>query len=308
MNEKPIDYNATESDFEYYGNPKVIANKDFDKLSLITYDALGLTVDRVKNELLGLGEDLIDPTTGKEYPDSFYEQMIDKSVSKTEKEFDIVVRPRINHERLDFNQTEVNSYMFLRTYERPIIQVTNLRFIYTNSSHYDFPDPWLKVTSRYGQLEVQPNFLMGVNSNFNLANLAVYDNSTLSDMNLGDLNSYGSLQFAPQMIGCTYIAGMLPQDPKNRGINRDMFIQPDLIAYIAKDAAIEVLERWGRLILGAGIAGYSISMDGISSSIDATQSAENTGSTADIKLLQTDMKDIRNALKSYYGYNLGVLS
>lgn len=87
-----------------------------------------------------------------------------------------------------------------------------------------------------------------------------------------------------------------------------MFIQPDLIAYIAKDAAIEVLERWGRLILGAGIAGYSISMDGISSSIDSTQSAENTGSTADIKLLQTDMKDIRNALKSYYGYNLGVLS
>lgn len=301
-----MEFHTDKSEYEYYGNPKTIRKTDYDRLNQIDYNALGITIDRVKLELLGLRDDLTDPTTGKEYPDAFYTEMINKAVAKTEKEFDIVVRPRIRHERLDFNQTEFNSYVALRTYERPIIQVDELKFIFNNQSTYDFPDEWLKVTARYGQIEVQPNFMMGFDSSYNMLGLSMFE--APSEQDLLDPNSYGSTQFAPQMVGCTYIAGMLPQKANEVGINSDIFIQPDLVAYIAKDAAIEVLERWGRLILGAGISGYSATIDGISTSVDSTQSAENTGSSADIKLIQEDMKDMRSALQSYYGYNLGFLS
>lgn len=301
-----LQYNTNVSEYRYYGNPKTIKKSDYGRLKEITYARLGITVDRVKQELLGMKEDLIDPSTGKEYPDSFYEMYINSACAQVEKEFDITIRPRVKAERLDFNNTDFNSYMYTRTYLRPIIQVDDLRLSFNNTSNFKFPDQWIKVTARYGQIEVQPNFLMGVDSNFNTLGMPLFDSTNLSPMSA--MYGYGNTQFAPQMVNATYIAGMLPQDPNNIGINEDIFIQPDLITYIAKYAAIEVLEKWGRLVIGAGIAGYSISIDGYSSSVDSTQSAENTASTADIKLIQDDMKDLRNALQSYYGYSMGVLS
>ena len=299
-----IDEDAYEN-YNYYGNPKVIKKEDYSRLDEFTYARLGLTPERVKLELLGMEDELIDRPRVEQYPDSFYEQMINMAAARSEKEFDIVIRPRVNDEPLDFNTAEANSYMYLRTYERPIIQVDDLRIMFNNRSAYVYPDEWLKVTHRYGQLEIQPNFMFGTDSNFVFQSLNMFETSVSS----GLLDSYNyNSNFAPQMIGCRYIAGMLPQPEGNVGINRDIFIQPDLIAYIAKIAAIEVLERWGRMAIGAGIAGYGISVDGINTNIQSTQSAENTASTADIKLMQTDMKDLRNALTSYYGLNIGVLA
>ena len=293
---------------KYYGNPRRI--EDESKLALIDYDALGLTPDIIKGELLGLGDDLVDPTTGKEYTDDFYRDMIDRAASQTEKRFDIVIRPRINHERLDFNRTDFAGYMYLHTKEKPIVQVDEVLMQFNNQPFMKFEDRWLKVNNRFGQIEVNPDLIMNITNGMNLTPLI---NSMSSGglpfmTQVGSADQYGSAQFAPQMIGITYVAGMLPPSPADRGINREWYIHPDLIAYIAKQAAIEVLERWGRLILGAGIAGYNISVDGISTGVESTQSAENTGSTADIKLLQEDMKPLADSLKAYYGINLGIIA
>jgi len=289
--------------FAYYGNPRRLKSEQ--EAKDITLEKLGLTVDRVKLELLGMDDDLTLPD-GTEYDDDFYKKMILMSIALVEKELDIVIRPRKNVESLDFNRADFNSYMFVRTQQRPIIQVEEIEMHFDNRRIIKYPDKWIKVTNRFGQLELQPTFISQGISNMTIAQSM--------GMGFGNLfgNSYGmsntGAEFAPQMIGCTYYAGMLPVPEGEEGINRDWYIQPDLVAYIAKLSAIEVLERWGRLVLGAGIAGYSISIDGISSSVDSTQSAENTASTADIDLIKKDMKQLRDALQSYYGYNMGVIS
>lgn len=293
---------------KYYGNPRRV--EDESMLPSITLEALGLKTEIVKQELLGLDNDLIDPSTGKPYTEDFYRTMIDRGVAQAEKQFDIVIRPRINHERLDFNRSDFVSYMYLHTQEKPIIQVDEMIMQFNNQPFMRFEDRWLKVSNRFGQIEVNPDLIMNITNGMNLTPLVnSMSGGGIPFMNqVGGANSYGSQQFAPQMIGITYVAGMLPPSPADRGINREWYIHPDLISWIAKYAAVEVLERWGRLILGAGIAGYNISVDGISTGVDSTQSAENTGSTADIKLLQEDMKPIEESLRSYYGINLGIIA
>jgi len=288
---------------KYYGNPKRV---DESLLPQVTLESLGFTVEAVKSQLLGMDSDLVNPATGEPYPDSFYESMIEQAVANTEKELDLTIRPRVTSEAMDYNQTEYNSYMFLRTSERPIIQVDELAMSFNNRPIMKYPDPWIKVTHRFGQLEIQPTLLMQMGDGLQLSNITM--NGGLIGLPQATTPFGGTPMFSPQMIWITYASGMLPMPASDRGINRGWYVHPDLVAYVAKKATIEVLERWGRLILGAGIAGYGISVDGISTQVDSTQSAENTGSTADIKLLQADMKDIKNNLTAYYGLNIGVLS
>lgn len=307
-----IDDKTAASNNSYYGNPKYIVTKeDYEDLSNITYAMLGLTVDRVKNELLGMNDDLVDPTTNKEFPDSFYEQCIALGVDTTEKTFDIVIKPRIVKEPIDYNESDFNSFVFTHLSSRPIIQVDELVMMFNNQRLITYPDEWIKVHSRYGQVQIQPSLMLqqGISTGINALGLypAGYSSYPFGLSPLSS-SSYGNSMFIPDMMGCTYIAGMLPPDKEKQGLNLDCFIQPTIIAYVAKLAAIEALERWGRLILGAGIASFGVNVDGMSSNVVSTQSAMYTGSTADIDLLKDDMKTLQKAIQSYYGYNIGVLA
>lgn len=296
----------------FYGNPKRI--HDLTLLPKITLETLGFTIQSVKDQLLGMSDDLlslfgtnrnlINPNTGKTYEDSYYQSFINQTVATTEKELNIVIRPRIVNERIDYNQTEYNSYTYVRTAERPIVQVQKFKLMFSNEPIMDYPDEWLKVSNLFGQVEVQPTLLLQSATGTLPNNLTVagYPASP------AELIPYSNPNFIPQMFGIQYIAGMLPQPSEEAGINREWYPHPDLIAYVAKKAAIEVLERWGRTILGAGIAGFSTSVDGISTSINSTQSAEYTGSTADINLMKEDLADMKSSLMAYYGLNLGVFS
>ncbi|MBT9670588.1 hypothetical protein GPK34_00855 [Secundilactobacillus kimchicus] len=286
----------------YTGNPRILGDES--RLNEITLASLGFKPDIVRNQLLGMEKDLINPSTGKEFTDEELNGWIDLAIGMVEKDLNIVIRPRVVNERVDYNQTEFNSNMFINTNERPIIQVDDLVLQYGGQKLFDFDNQWIKVHNLFGQIEIQPAFLMSTSQGLLPQNLLVGGSPLGGLANTPMQNP----QFSPQMIGITYVAGMLPQPPEERGINRFWYPHPDLIAYIAKFAAIEVLERWGRTIIGAGIAGYDISIDSISSSVNSTQSAENTGSTADIKLLQQDMKEIRASLKAYYGHSIGFLS
>lgn len=78
-------------------------------------------------------------------------------------------------------------------------------------------------------------------------------------------------------------------------------IPEEILAAISKLASIQILAVLGDILLGAGIASQSISYDGLSQSINTTQSAENSAYSARIKqyaeeLSKTDLPQ----LKSYY--------
>lgn len=283
----------------YSGNPDLTGGVDYTK---ITLDTLGVTIDTIKGELLGMNNDLKDPKTGEPYPDSFYQDMIYLATSEVEKRFDIVIRPRLVYDRLDYHRNDFNAYVLSNTSCRPILHVDNFKLYWNNQDILDMPNEWVKVTNRMGEVQVSPSVLMqGFNASVNPTVFPLFQ--TPYSMNPAP---YTSTEYSPQMIGLAYVAGMMPQPEDQMGINRDWYIQPDVVRYIAKQAAIEVLERFGRNILGPGIASYSVSVDDMSSSINSTQSAEHSATSGEIITLQQDMKDLEAGIRNFYGgYNIG---
>ena len=82
---------------------------------------------------------------------------------------------------------------------------------------------------------------------------------------------------------------------------------PDLEQLVIKYAIKEIFQQWGRLIIGAGIAGKSLSIDGVTESIQTTQSAMYGGASADIKQIDEDIDRLERDLASYFGMNLGII-
>lgn len=79
----------------------------------------------------------------------------------------------------------------------------------------------------------------------------------------------------------------------------------DLLDVIGKLAAMQVFAITGDIVLGSGIASQSLSFDGLSQSINTTQSAENSAHSARIRQYQKELKEDLPRLINYYkGINL----
>lgn len=290
----------------YYGNPNYLDLLDKDKYSSykdVTLADLGFTREAVEFQLKGMVADLINPVTGEDYTDDDYTAIIKQAVAQTEKEFDIVIRPREVVDRKDYHRNEIQNYLYIRATARPILHVSNYQSYYGNQTILGMDDTWIKVNNRVGQIQIQPSIYMQAQTSLINPLLMVPGGMPLT-------MPWGSaIDSAPQMLGLTYVAGMLPRLPEDEGIARDYYAPDDLVAYVCKYAAIEILERFGRAILTPGIAGYGVSMDGISSNVNTTASAENSATSGEIRNLMEDMKHIKTGLLNYYGgQNLGFIA
>lgn len=84
--------------------------------------------------------------------------------------------------------------------------------------------------------------------------------------------------------------------------------QSDILMAIGKLATLNIFHQLGDIILGAGIANQSISIDGLSQSIGTTSSATNAGYGARVSGYIADLKREMPLLHRKYGaLNLGVL-
>lgn len=296
------DSQSNNSLINYYGNPNYLSLlPDGTNYQDITLDNLGFTPDSVRFELKGMVDDLTNSETGETYEDSDYQSLITQYVSEAENKFDIVIRPRLKFDRADYYRNDFDAYMYIRTEQRPIIHVEDVKIYFNNQNIFDYDDDWIKVSNRMGQVQIQPAlFQQG------------YAQSAMLPLNMTTM-LYGippviQNEYAPQMIGLSYIAGMLPTTSSDIGINRDVYPRPELIAWVAKKTAIGILERWGRNIIGPGIASFGVSIDGISSQLNTTQSAEYSATKAEIDTLNEELTTIEDGLMSYYGgRNIGII-
>lgn len=81
----------------------------------------------------------------------------------------------------------------------------------------------------------------------------------------------------------------------------------DLQDAVAKIASMQVLAILGDITFGAGIASKSISLDGLSQSLNTTQSAENSLYSARIRQFQAELKNEMVWLKNRYA-GLSIMS
>lgn len=278
-----------------HNNHKILELSDVNKYKLEDY---GLTVDAVKSNHFGI--DVTDPRNGEYLPDSFYKSKLESAVAQVEKELNIVILPRLLDEHHDFYSNDFNSNMYIHTFQRPILQVEKVILEYGGSMVFNYPTRWWRVYNLEGHIQMLPTLLYsGEQGPLNLAQ--VYSGYP---MIAGIPYTVASTQ-APQMFHIQYVAGMLP--PARRGVTQPYEMHPDLWSLIVKIALREVFQQWGRLIIGAGIANMRLEIDGVSQSIDTTQSAMYSGASADIELLNKDIAELKATLKSYYGYNLGII-
>lgn len=280
-----------------HSNDKLVSLEDIDDITLEDY---GLTVDAVKSNHFGI--DVTDPRTGEHLPDSFYEAKIEAAVTKVEKRLDIAILPRVLSEHHDLYRNNFQSNMYIHTMKKPIVQVEDIRMEYGGSTVYKYPSEWWRVYKLHGHIKMQPTVLLGGNqAPLNIAQ--AYTGYPVMAGFPGYLtNQSGS---APQMFHVEYVAGMLP--PTKRGLSNTHEMHPDLWEVIVKMALKEVFQQYGRLILGPGIAGMRMNIDGVSQEIESTQSAMYGGASAEILQLDSDIKELLSGLDSYYGINLGII-
>lgn len=282
-------------------NPKRI---DLSKIDDVTPADIGLTPYMIKKYMFGLR--IVDPNTKQELDDSVYEHLIDTKIPYAEQQLGIAILPRIvANERHDYYANDFMHYNYIQTYERPILQVNSVEMMYNNQRLEKFPTSWLKVYTRTGEIEVNPAVIVGDSSVMNGGEAYMDGTQAISSAPLWGLPGIASTDVVPQALQYTYVAGMLP--PTRRGVTRDWEVPLDLVQLIAKYVLRELLEIWGDLIIGAGIAGESLSVDGISESTTTTQSAMYTGGAARIKLIDDTIASLEQGLRNRYGYNKGNL-
>lgn len=289
-----------DDDINFAGNPIII--KDEKLIEQITLPMLGFTNQAVRDELEGMGADLINPMTGKPFSDDIITSMVERAVNALEMMLDITIRPQVVYDRIDYNMADFNNYDSFRTYQRPIIQVDKLKVRYGNDVFWKIPTDWLKVTPNFGMVQIFPtSFLSATGIGF-AQNVPVLNQMMTSNVIFNASNNH----YAPQLQNIKYLAGFLPREKGQEGIKKPYYVPATMLGWVAKQAAAEVLQKWALgSNTGVGIAGYGISIDDIHTDVQSTASATNNAAAGDLKALREDQKIYLDALKATYaGVNM----
>jgi hypothetical protein len=214
-----------------------------------------------------------DSTTGEVYlenpsdptqrmPESIIQRAIDETISRLENQLNVSIKFREQIKEVhDYDADTYNDYFTLRTRTYPVIDVVTLKVKYgeNGSDIWSIPTENIQthgIGSKFGNVQVLP--LWGTASNYDPAYAILFP------------AVYGA-RHAPSMIELIYNAGM-------DGITKDgvdVHLDDMLIRAIGLLAAIHPFNILGDIVIGAGIASVSTSIDGVSQSITTTSSAEN---------------------------------
>lgn len=260
-----------------------MSNKGFQRVEPL------VTVKNIRDRYL-FGVHIRDQVSDKELPDSVIQDYINAAVSMLEHYLDIAITPvKGFYEDRDYLFNEYEDWGYFQLNNFPVIQIQKLEMIYfrdedgTPQTVQTIPASWLRLQPHDGILRLIPNSRFPAN------------------LQIGASGSYFPevlrTQMVPHLWRITYDYGFC-----------DGAIPVILNEAIGILASIRALITAGHLILGAGIAGTSISLDGLSQSISTTQSAENSGYSASIrdyseKLFGKTANDpfaILTILKEYY--------
>ena len=216
-----------------------------------------LSVDDLKQNFL-FGVDLTDDN-GNPYPDALFAFYIESAVQLTKDWLDIKLLPEvILDERHDFYKEDYNKYVWTKLDHVPVISVQKVRLVLpTNAEVIDYNPNSFHVDKNAGHLEVVPGS---------------------GQITLGQTGAFlplvfGGQDYLPQAIRVDYTVGF-----------EDCNVPKDIVEFIGMLASFGPFGIAGDLIVGAGIASQSISLDGLSQTINTTSSATNSGYGA--RLLQ----------------------
>lgn len=233
-----------------------------------------MTAELLKQRfLLGINLTLDD---GSPYPPEFFEYCINSAISILEHDLDIFITP-VEMKKVPFDYRSPNYYNwnFIQLDHYPVISIDKWRVIFpAGTTLFEYPLSWIRSDLDKGILQLFP------------------DQGSIPQwmVNSGFMPWLASgYSMIPHFYELDYTAGF-PNDKIPYAIN-------EAIGIIA---SILPLDTAGDLIAGAGIANFSISMDGLSQSVGTTSSATNSGYGARILSYQGRLKNTMKVLRDYY--------
>lgn len=255
------------------------------------------SVDQLKKTYL-FGVIVRNRETGQNIPDESLQFFINNAVSMLEHYLDISIMPVRNFvEYKDYRITDYADWGYYQLNNYPVLNVSLIQMVYFRDENgapqivQTIPNNWVRLQAHDGLIRLIPNAKFP--AQLQISQTGSYFPEILRS------------QFVPHLWQITYDYGFDPG------------CMPALLnEAIGLLAAIQALMIGGHLILGAGIAATSLSIDGLSQSIQTTQSAEYSGYGAVIKdfgnkLFGKGADDpfaMMNILKNYYkGANFNII-
>lgn len=217
----------------------------------------------------------IQDEEGNDLPDEIYTDAIQQAISWLEIELEIDISPTSRTERYDLHSVDYQNWSYLKLRQYPVISIEKIRALFPgNNELIEFPSDWIRLYPDSGEVSLVP--VAGSISEYFITSSGVLPHVMLS-------------KYVPQFFEVEYTTGF-PNDEIPFIINK----------IIGLKAAIDIFDVAGDLIVGAGIANYSISVDGLSQSVGTTSSATNAGYGARITSYNKQIKELLPRLKKYY--------
>ena len=182
---------------------------------------------------------------------------------------DIIIEDTDFTERHDYFRNDYRNWGFIQLDHNPVKEVKRLNLMYGDQRSVNIPLDWIQLNKLTGQVTLFPSA--------GSANSLIIGQTGLL------FGFQSQWDWSPMMWEVEYTAGIDETDPS---------IPFNLLKEtIYKRASMGILNVWGDLIIGAGIANQSVSIDGISQSIGTTQSAMFGGASARIEAYAKDIDE-----------------
>lgn len=210
-----------------------------------------------------------------ELEDDVYEDAINQAISWLEHELEIDLTPTDRTERYDLRSIDYTNWSYIRLRQFPVLRIDSFKALFPgNQQLIEFPPEWVRLYNETGEVSLVPT--AGTISQYFITSSGVLP------------HLIGSAH-VPQFFEIKYITGF----------------DYDSIPYIINKAiglraAIDIFDIAGDLIVGAGIANYSLGVDGLSQSVGTTSSATNAGYGARILSYGKQLEKIMKRLNKYY--------
>lgn len=280
---------------------KTINDRDVGNRNYTQVEPL-ITVQKLKETYL-FGALHFPDYKGDELSDDALQTFINNAISMLEHDLDLAIMPRLKTEFKDYSANDYYDWGFMQLNNNPVISLESLKVVFikgvnpaTNEEEFetvlDIPKQWLRLDPDAGSIRMIPN-------NKFPGRLAVGSGGAFFP------ELFNRHSHVPHLWEVKYYHGF-----------KAGCIPSVLNAAIGLIASIYAMNILGDLIIGAGISGTSLSLDGLSQSIQTTASAENHGFSAKVKDYARQLYGDRTigstgiieALRRYYrGQNMNII-
>lgn len=227
----------------------------------------GVSVQKVKDNYL-FGIDLSD-ANGNPLPEGLFVHYVNSAIDYLQNLLDITISETEFTERHDYIRNDYQNWGFIQLDHNPVKEIKRLTLMYGNQRSVEIPLDWIQLDKLTGQITLFPS--------------AGSANSLIIGQTGMLFGFQSQWSYAPQLWEVEYVAGL---DEKDKSIPIDLLREA-----VYKRASQGILNVWGDLIIGAGIASQSVSIDGVSQSIGTTQSAMFGGASARVEEYRKDLNE-----------------